>query len=385
MMNLNKFEEQLRQADGQPTWQPTSETIENLQSEIIVKALDKNADGDASLFIQLYKDQFAFDCASKRWYVWAGHSWREDFTGEALQAVTNVVEIYEIETRRQAWLRMKAAKEMDKEAAVVHRGLENNLIKRIRLLQTLPRKQDVLVLARSGKDTLGITGNEWDRNPWILVVSNGVIDLKTGELRPGIPSEFIKTASLTQWRGINEPCPVWEQFISDIFGTHEELAAFVQRLLGYGITGLNILHVFPILYGMGRNGKGTLLETLRCVLGEYAMKTESELLLEQKYSRQAGAPNSAVLSLRGRRIVWASEISDGRKLNTGKVKELVGGDTLNARGVWGKNHVQFEPSHVLLLLTNEKPSAPASDYALWKRIYLIPFTQSFVDDPRAPN
>jgi putative DNA primase/helicase len=136
---------------------------------------------------------------------------------------------------------------------------------------------------------------------------------------------------------------------------------------------------------MGRNGKGTLLETVKTVLGELALKTEAELLLEQKQARQAGAPNSSVLSLRGRRIVWASETSDGRRLNTGKLKELAGGDTLNARGVWGKHHVEFAPSHLLLLLTNSKPAAPASDYALWQRVHLIPFERAFVDDPKAPN
>jgi putative DNA primase/helicase len=385
MPTLNDFEEQVRHADRQSTWQPTTLPIEDIESELIVQALDRNTDGDASLFVDLHRDRFVYDCSAGRWYTWAGHHWSDDLTGESVQAVTNVVEVYETEVKRQVLLRMNAAKDMDREAEAVHRNLENSLVKRIRLLQTLPRKQDVLVLARSGRGTLGIAGNEWDRDPWALVVSNGVIDLKTGELSPGIPTEFHKTATSTAWRGIDDACPAWERFIADIFGENGELASFVQRLLGYGLTGLSILHVFPILYGIGRNGKGTLLETLRYVLGDYAMKTESELLLEQKYSRQAGSPNSGVLSLRGRRIVWASETSDGRRLNSGKVKELVGGDTLNARAVFGRNHVQFEPSHMLLLLTNAKPSAPASDYALWKRIYLIPFTQSFVDDPKTPN
>jgi putative DNA primase/helicase len=159
----------------------------------------------------------------------------------------------------------------------------------------------------------------------------------------------------------------------------------MQRLLGYGITGLAIHHLFIILFGAGRNGKGTLLETIRAVLGDYAFKTESELLLEQKSARMAGSPNSGVLSLRGRRIVWASETSDGRRLNAGRLKELVGGDTLNARPIFGKHHVQFEPSHLLLLLTNNKPSAPASDYALWQRVNLIPFEKAFVSEPKAPN
>jgi putative DNA primase/helicase len=362
----------------------TVQRLNKIQSEDVLKSLNRNADGDASLFIDLHRGRFIYDCAAGRWYKWAGHYWTEDLTDEVVQAVSIVVEVYETEARRQSWLRAKAAKEKDK-AETTHRENESALLKRMKLLQSLNRKQEVLVLARSGSNTLACTGEEWDKDPWILAVSNGVIDLKTGELRPGNPLDFNKTAAPTEWWSKDEPCPIWENFIAEIFGGNSELVVFVQRLLGYGITGLSILHIFIILYGIGRNGKGTMLETLRRTLGDYAMKTESELLLEQKYSRQAGSPNSGVLSLRGRRIVWASETSDGRKLNTGKVKELVGGDTLNARAVFGKNHVQFEPSHLLLLLTNSRPSAPASDYALWKRIYLIPFEQSFVDDPVVSN
>ncbi len=382
---LMAVEEQVREADGQTESHRFSvQRIEDIQSETILKALNQNADGDASLFIELYRDRLLYDCADGRWYKWSGHYWCEDLTGEALQAVSAVVEVYESEGKRQSWLRAKAAKEKD-EAEATYRKNEDALIKRMKQLQSLNRKEEVLVLARSGSDTLACTGNEWDKDPWLLAVVNGVIDLKTGTLSPGNPADYIKTASPTAWQGINEPCPVWDQFIADIFGKDVELIAFVHRLFGYGITGLSVLHILIILYGIGRNGKGTMLETLWFVLGDYAMKMESELLLEQKYVRQAGSPNSAVLSLKGRRIVWASETSEGRKLNSGKVKELVGGDTLNARAVFGKHHVQFEPSHLLLLLTNSKPTAPASDYALWKRIYLIPFTRSFVDDPKAQN
>lgn len=362
--------------------EPDDETI---PSSDILKALHRNEDGDADLFIRLHRGCFVYDCAAGNWYVWVDHHWKMDTTEQALAGVSEVADIYLKEMGRQSWARGGAEKAGQKDKAEKCKKLEDALAKRVRDLQTIRRKQAVLHLARAGADSLGISGEEWDKNPWLLAVKNGVINLKTGEFLTGEPKDFIKTAAPTEWKGLNEPCPEWEKFISDIFGSDEKLIAFIQRLLGYGITGLSILHIFVILYGLGRNGKGTLLEILRFVLGDYAFKTESELLLEQKFSRQAGAPNSGVLSLRGRRIVWASETSDGRRLNTGKLKELVGGDTLNARPVFGKHHIQFAPSHLLLLLTNSKPAAPASDYALWQRVHLIPFERAFVDDPKAPN
>ena len=354
-------------------------------SEEIIEQLNRNADGDTFIYIELHQNRLVYDCAAGRWYKWGGNFWVEDLTGEALQAVNAVVDVYAQESKRQAWLRTKAAKELNHDAEASHRDNEAATIKRIKLLQTLQRKQEIVFLSRSGAGTLAIIGDEWDKHPWLFAAANGILDLKTGNFRPGEPGDYIKTASPTEWKGLNEPCPTWENFISEIFGNNASLAEYMQRLLGYGITGLAVHHLFIILFGAGRNGKGTLLETIRAVLGDYAFKTESELLLEQKSARMAGSPNSGVLSLRGRRIVWASETSDGRRLNAGRLKELVGGDTLNARPIFGKHHVQFSPSHLLLLLTNNKPSAPASDYALWQRVNLIPFEKAFVSEPKAPN
>jgi putative DNA primase/helicase len=139
------------------------------------------------------------------------------------------------------------------------------------------------------------------------------------------------------------------------------------------------------LWGSGRNGKGTLLEVLGRVLGDLAQKAEGELLLKQRTARQAGAPNSAISGLRGRRLVWCSETGEGRVFDVARVKELVGGDTLSAREPYARRAVEFRPSHTLFLLTNSKPHADASDYAFWQRVHLIPFEVAFVDEPKTSN
>lgn len=377
-----RVETERRQYVPEPDREPDAELI---LSADILRALHRNEDGDADLFIEKHRGRLVYDHAAGQWFTWAGHHWTPDTTEEALAGVANIADLYYTEMKKQAWARAGAEKAGETKVAKAAADNEKYLGQRVRDLRTIRRKQAVLHLARAGADTLGITGAEWDLDIWLLAVKNGVVNLKTGTLRAGKPRDFIKTAAPTEWKGLNEPCPVWDKFISDIFGNDEQLISFIQRLLGYGITGLAILHIFIILWGLGRNGKGTLLESLRKVLGDFTLKMESELLLEQKYARQAGAPNSSVLGLRGRRIAWGSETSDGKRLNTGKLKELVGGDTLNARPVFGKHHIQFSPSHLLLLLTNSKPAAPASDYALWQRVHLIPFERAFVDNPKAPN
>ena len=91
------------------------------------------------------------------------------------------------------------------------------------------------------------------------------------------------------------------------------------------------------------------------------------------------------MALRGKRVVFASETNEGRKFDISKVKELTGGDTLNARELYSRHHVEITPTHLLLVLTNHRPQAPAGDYALWQRIHLIPFTEAFVNKPQRDN
>ena len=268
-----------------------------------------------------------------------------------------------------------------KEAAGRHGAFESEILKRIGKLHARQRKENVLTLAAAGDGSLGITGEEWDTDPWVIGCPNGVICLKTGELRQGKPGDYIKTVANTEWTGIDTPCPAWERFLAEVFNGDAEIITYIQTLLGYGLIGDTPLHIIPILWGRGRNGKGTLLEIVKYILGPYAFKAEAEMLLDQKSAKAPNAHNSGILALQGKRIVWTSEVDEGRRFNAAKVKELVGGDTLSGRAAYGRDHKEFRPSHLLLLLTNTKPTANSADYALWQRIHLIEFGISFVENP----
>ncbi len=272
-------------------------------------------------------------------------------------------------------------------------GLSNELVmrekkirKRILSLQALKRKQEVLRLARTGARSLAIQGDEWDRDPWLLGVENGVIDLRTGELRSGKPADYIRTVARTSFLGLYYPAPTWERALSEIFSDNPEVTPYIQKLLGYGITGLTNLHMILIFYGpSGRNGKGTVIEALKIVLGDLAHKTRTAALLQSRYPSARGAADADTVAFQGKRIIWASETDDGQSLDAARIKELTGGDTLNARLPYAKRAVEFAPSHLLILLTNHRPKVPADDEALWSRLHLIPFNQRFVDDPVKPN
>jgi putative DNA primase/helicase len=373
------------QNDFQKIKKESINSNQRFPSSVTLKALDENQDGDASLLVKLHKDRMRFDHGLGKWFQFKGHNWQEDLIDQATATIKDIIDVYAKEAAHQAWEKLKAAKAKNREDSAWHAENEEKLLKRVWELQRVSRKRDVLYLARAGKGSLGISGSGWDRDPMVLGCKNGVVDLAKGTFRSGKPDDYIKTFAPTKWMDLNLECPMWENFISEIFNDDIDLIDYVQRLFGYGLTGKTVLHILPILWGPGRNGKGVLLETLKYVLGPLACKAESELLLEQKMARHSGSPSADVMSLMGKRFVWVSETNRDRKLNTSKVKELVGGDTLSARPPYGKRQIEFSPSHLLFLLTNHRPKVPATDYALWQRIHLIPFTVSFVQNPVKQN
>lgn len=357
-----------------------------MPSAAILEALAANEDGDARLYVDLHRGRLVYDMAAGRWFTYTGHTWQKDTLNEAARAVDAAIDLYGQEAKRQAWLRVGAEKAGRTAEAKKHREKEDALLKRIRTLQTVARKENVLTLAHTGAASLAITGLvEWDRDPWLFGCPNGAIDLRTGELRPGVPEDYIRLVTTVFYSGLITPAPVWEKFLWDIFNGDVELIDFMQRLFGYCMTATATEHKAPILFGQGRNGKSTLVEAVRFIFGDYAGTIESEMLLQQKYGRHSGGPSPDIMALRGKRFVVCSETESGRHFNVSRLKWLCGGDTLIGREVYGKELVTFAPTHTLILSTNNKPHASADDYAFWKRALLIPFTLSFVDEPHEPH
>lgn len=349
------------------------------KSTDVHKNLYLNEDGDANIYKELFKDKFLYDHSLRSWFYWNDHYWREDYIDNALSSVSKVYSItYNNELRFQ---RERLEKSKDDKIIKRTEKIINLLVKRINVIQTINRKNSILKLARAGVKSLGITGDKWDQKPWTLACKNGCVDLRTGEFKNGNPGDFIKTVCPTKWIDIESRCMPWIQFLHEIFDFNEELVDYIQRLLGYCLTGTTKEDIYIILYGEhGRNGKGTLIETLKLILGELAHKVPSEFLMSQNMSSNKG-PDAETFALRGKRIVWASESNKGDKLDVGRIKELSGSDTLSARAPHAVRPIQFKPTHKLMLMTNRRPRIPADDSALWHRIHVIPFDLSFVEKP----
>jgi putative DNA primase/helicase len=241
-----------------------------------------------------------------------------------------------------------------------------------------------MTLAQS-QEKIGLTGKEWDIAPLALPVKNGLIDLRAGSFRPTTPADYVRTFAPVEWRGLNEPAPVWEKTLLEIFSGDPDLVNFARRLVGYMITGLTKEQILAILYGTGSNGKSLFVDVLAAVLGEsFVFPTQAEAIMEAKYS-DGNAASPYVYAMRGKRLVLASEGKEGQKLNTGLVKQLTGDRLITARPLFG-NPVTFQQTHKIMLITNHLPSIPDSeDYAIWRRIMPLPFDVQFLENPTQAN
>lgn len=369
--------------------------------EFVLECLQDEEEGDARLYCHLFRGKCVYDHTEGMWYEWQGHHWERDECKHALLLASGpLASVYLDASAQLAEEAAQAEKCLDPELLQHLKGddphlqryewlraMTGALIGRAKALKRLKRAQSILTYAQA---YLRITSREWDTHPWLLACVNGVLDLQTGELLQGKPDDFLKTAIPTEWHVLEKPAPRWDQFLQEIFQDKTEqerqaLVAFLQRLLGYGITGSTANHVFTILYGEeGRNGKDTLLDTLKDVLGSLVGTVSNDLFVAQDKFRASGAPTPHLCDLQGKRLVWGSETRQGDKLNIAQIKLLSGGGEISTRQLHGRQY-SFTPTHKLLLMTNYKPHADVRDQAFWSRACLLEFGIRFVERPHAPN
>ena len=220
---------------------------------------------------------------------------------------------------------------------------------------------------------------EFDRHPMLLTVENGTLDLSNGELKEHDPEDFITQLAPVAYDP-QAKAPRFEQFLWEVFDRDKDLIDYIQRLFGYCLTGKTTDHVMPIFWGTGRNGKSTLIEIFKALLGDYARTAPGDLVAG-KANRD---PERDSVVLYGARLVSASESESGAALREAFIKTVTGGDRLRGRHLY-REGFDFEPSHKLILLTNHKPEIKGTDPALWRRIHLVPFTQAFTGRRCDPN
>lgn len=308
-----------------------------------------------------------------KWFVWSETHWAEDRAGEIVgrtkqtllgtlaQCHKDLDTLRKLlagdaddETKKKA---LKAKVRMEKRMTHVVKSLD---FRRITAMHTLARPE------------LAILPEDLNKNTWLFNAQNGTIDLRTGELRPHRREDYLTSVAPVSYFPFAK-CDLWKTVLDQVFLGKLEIIGYVQRLLGYCLTGDTREHILPIFWGSGANGKSTILNTFMAVLGiEYAIKAPRDLLLVHKGDKHP----TTVAQLWGKRFVAAIESGESAKLDEAMVKELTGGDRLTGRFM-KKDYFQFEPTHKILLATNHRPEVRGTDHAIWRRLRLIPFTAIF--------
>ena len=357
---------------------------EPLKDSFVLDCLRANRVGDARLYNTLHRGKFVFINRWGRFLRWGGHHWKEDMNnGEALA---------EVEAVNEEYLRVMAnlADEMAGAVKDEKKALESQreaLHKRVFLLRDKSGRDRLLDCTHTIRDPLSIDGEELDKQPYLLAFKNGVVDLRSGDFRPGRPDDYILNACPIEWSDLKARADEWEEFLLSCHDGDKEMVAFLQRVLGYGVMGARDDHYWFVFYGArGRNGKDTLFKVLGETLGhDLAGVIPTELLLETKMPRNPSAPSPDIMSLRGKRIAVAAEAEDKQRMAMAKIKTLTGGGNIQGRGLQDKLLTTWKPTHLLFLHTNEIPRAKADDDAFWSRLLAVPWRVRFVDDPTTPD
>ncbi len=368
--------------------------------DFVLDCLRDEEEGDARLYAYLFRGKCIYDHTEGTWYEWRGTFWERDECKHSLLLASGPLasayldasaHLSEEAAQEEKKLDPELLKRKEPDAQQEHyqslKAMTGELIGRAKALKRLKRAQAVLTYAQA---YLKITSRQWDTHPWLLGTREGVLDLRTGTLCDGQPEEYIRTVIPTIWSGLDEPAPRFEQYLREIFADREDservaLIAFLQRALGYGITGIVTEHIFLMLLGEeGRNGKDTLMTLLTRVLGNVVGAVSNDVIIASGKYTTPGSAKPHLCALQGKRMAWASETSKGARFDVGQVKFLTGGGSIPARQLYGHDYT-FDPSHLLILLTNHKPHADAQDSAFWDRLCPIIFTLRFVDHPAMPN
>ncbi len=288
------------------------------------------------------------------WLVWDGKRWIKD-TGK--QRVTRLAE----ETVRKIYTEATEAPTKEERERLAKWALASE------------NRQRIAAMVELAAPMVPASAEDFDKDPFLLNCENGVVDLRTGELKPHDPSLRLTKLCPVAYNPKAE-APRWERFLQEIFPGNPELVAFMQRALGYSLSGDVREDKLFICWGRGRNGKSTLLGTIQRILGDYAKQVAPDALL--KRSEKGDAHPTAIADLCGARFALVQETEEGKHLATAIVKAMTGRDKLKARFM-RRDYFEFEPTHKIWLSTNHKPLVNDTTVAMWSRIVLIPFVAFF--------
>jgi putative DNA primase/helicase len=318
--------------------------------------------GNRERLVQLHGERMRFSRALG-WMVWTGPRWAPDLTGEVDRMV--------VDTVRTIYQEAALAEEEKERRALAKHALQS---------ESKGRLHAAVELAKTAPEVV-CYGEEFDRNPWLFNCMNGTADLQTGKLHPHRPSDLITQLSPVKYQP-DAVCPSWMRFLDEVTQGNPALISFLQRAVGYTLTGDTQEQKFFLCWGEGRNGKGVFLQTLLYLLGDYAKVSRFETF--EEINNRSNGPRGDLVALRGKRLVFASENRENMPLAEALIKGVTGNDPITARQLY-REEITFTPSFKLWLTCNHLPVIKGSDEAIWERVLFIPWRRYFKPEERDLN
>lgn len=314
--------------------------------------------GNAARFTDTFGKVVRYSYVRKNWYFYNDKTWELDQEGKVKSLVDEIL----TKMKREP---VFVPDDGDEDAA------KKALQKHIKYSRGSNGKTNML---KESQHLLPIQPEQFDKDKHLLNVQNGYIDLKTGDLHNHDKEKyFSKIASIEYTDKIDYP--LWDDFLMKIFDGNRELINYMQRAVGYSLSGSTEEQVMFILYGNGRNGKSVFLDIITEMLGNYTTNIQPQTLMVKPMS---GSANSDIARLQGARLVTTTEPNDGMRFDEGLVKQVTGGDKVTARFLYG-DEFDYHPEFKLWMATNHKPIIRGTDDGIWRRMVIIPFTVQIPD------
>lgn len=317
--------------------------------------------GNAERFVAMFKDQVKYCTIYKKWFIWNGKLWEQDDTGKiityAIECVRNIIHDADL------------LPDGDKRKALIQHSLKSESNGRLKALLDIA----------SGMPAITVRSEDLDQNPWLLNCQNGTINLRTGKLQEHNPKDYITRICTAEY---DPECtiPLWTQLMEKITSSDQEYMRYIQKALGYSLTGDISEQAIFLLYGTGSNGKSTMLNIFAALLGGYAQSTSSDTFMQKKNE----SVNNDIARLKGARFVSAIEMEEGKRMAESLIKSMTGGDKLVTRFLYGE-FFEYIPQFKVFLAVNHKPMIKDTTNSIWRRIKIMEFTNTFTEQERDKN
>ena len=319
--------------------------------------------GNARMFVDYYRRIILMNDTRNCWYIYDGRVWRPDNHNLRINEMAKDI--------HDALLGFANS--------ITSEDTRNRFLKRVDALDQ-KKFRDIMVKDAGADKSVTVKMDAFDRDRYLFNCHNGTIDLRTLEFRPHSPSDRLTKVTEVDYDP-DAKCPRWISFMDEVFEGDQDRIRYLQKAIGYAMSGDTRLECMFILYGpTSRNGKGTTMETVLRILGEYGRTAKPEMLSKKGFADSSG-PSEDVARLNGARMVNVSEPEKSMVIDASLTKQMTGNNTLTARYL-RENSFEFKPQFKLFIDTNHLPQI--SDMTLFEsdRIRIIPFNRHFTADER---